>query len=243
MGDWNTLHLFNEDIFYNQTVPLLKGKYGDLEKEYYDFLKYHLIGGIDRLSKSELNILCKKGAEDVIAVASNFDYVFTLHSEFMIDDQEERKSYLDKHNWFYDFNRFFEYIVFSTCADYFPWYRLGKCGLFTQVPMKNRSIGYEVISKLSMRSEYNLFCCDGSGIISWISSEEAALLKNDYSSVIEKNEFTTDFEKFLDGVVQNQLGLLAAVNLTENILKQLKSFKLKDEKVWMNIKLDHLFLQ
>jgi len=243
MGDLNTLHLFSESIFYNQTVLLLKGKKGDMEKYYHDFLGYHINGGIETLSKSEVNILCKKAIEEIISISNKFDYAFILNKDFMIDDSEERKAYLGKYNFFYDFNQFFQYIIFSTCADYFPFFQLGNQSLSRRIQMKNRSIGFEVISKLSMRSDYNLFCCDGEGIVGWVSSEEAQLLKDDFSSLQIENELAINFKKFLDIAVENKLGFLTGVNLNETMLKLLKSYKLQEEKVWMGNHIDELILK
>jgi hypothetical protein len=121
MGVWNTLHLFDINEFYENRVPILRGEKGSLENDYKEFLKSYKIGGISKLSSSELIKQIEKSVSEIIKISNLFDPTFRTHKIYdCIESWDEKRKYLNDNEYYYEFDSFFEYYIFKYCADFYP---------------------------------------------------------------------------------------------------------------------------
>lgn len=219
MGYWHTLHLFDDKRFYAETVPLLRGQQGDIEA-YYTKYKQTCINGICDIPLSEL-----------VTVFNQLEGYWLEYPPFMEVIHKEWYPFLSTIPWTYDLSAFFEYVVFSHCADYAPYFRLGKHSAIHRVPGINRSgFSYAIIGELEMNHP-GIFTVEGMGVTGWITSEEVkallAGLKND-----EAVKDIEDFIAFLEVTASLELGIIAGIDLRDNALRNLPSFKFSSRDMW-----------
>src|SRR6218665_2322919 len=245
MGGWTTLHLFDEKQFKETTIPLLRGKSGDLLLYYLDFMKYVIIGVFFCFSDKEILKMAQKGVEEIIEQANLLNDDFTNHS--MIEnfhDYDELYDYVSKTDSHYHFARFFESIVFQTSADFFPHLACGKYGLRNRFDFKWNSIANELLGRLD-QGTFTFFSNDGMGLTSWIGREETEVLFLDCHELENSDSrFDTGFFKMIKMAAENQLGLIMGANLriTEHELKH-SQFKLISETKWKEMAIDELIFR
>lgn len=238
MGSWTTLHLFSDETFYKETVPTLKGEKGDIESDYLDFLRYHSPGRISRLSKQEIKSLVEQDIARIIKISNSLDATFKVHHDFhKIENQNVQKLYLNKLEGYYDFCKFFEYLTFKTCADFFPYLPLGKGRVLPNFDIHVRAIAYSIINELDSCNEFISGAIMGeTGVTNWITGEDVELLYLDKKNLhFEDNVRTKGFLSLLDIAHLNKLGLIMGVDMTEYILELLPANKLISRDIWLNI--------
>ena len=231
MGRWTTLHLFDDKIFKEKIIPELKGQKGDLSEIYFQFLKSHRIGGIEHYTTDEIQTIIKNELQIIHIESNKFDSEFENHTIFNKMNFEEQRIFLNENDWCYDFSHFFEYLVFNSCADFYPHLPCGKSGIHLNAD--NYELAIELISKLDGMLGYSLFSPFGMGIVSWLTSEEIELLYYDKKGLKTENEyFLNGFLCLLEIAFENKLGLIFGCDMRENILKNLPKSKLIDNKKW-----------
>lgn len=242
MGHWTTLHLFNDKILKEKTIPELTGQTGDLKKNYLNFLRSFRVGGIDKLSEQEIQTIVEDSLNTCQIQAKKFDKEFRRHMEFESIIDADRRNYLNENEWYYEFSCFFEYLVFNTCADFFPHLPCGKYGLGSKLNSRRNTLASELIGTLDRGMGTSLFSVDCMGINSWITSEEAALLFYDKEAITtdDNEEFLTAFLNLLKIAYDNKLGLLLGVDMRENVLEKLPGFKLIAREAWEKMQVDRL---
>lgn len=245
MGVWNTLHLFDINEFYENRVPILRGEKGSLENDYKEFLKSYKIGGISKLSSSELIKQIEKSVSEIIKISNLFDPTFRTHKIYdSIESWDEKRKYLNDNEYYYEFDSFFEYYIFKYCADFYPHLSCGKGGLFSRLNPKVSSIGYEILSIIENES---FFSPDSMGIINWISTEETELLSNSGNDFNKRNYqegenlYFDQFMHFFDIASSNKLGLIRGQDMRENILEKLPQYKLIEKNEWINYNFGGIF--
>lgn len=237
MGFWITLHLFDDKNFYKQIVPTLRGESGSFKSEYLDFMKSHIAGSIIHFSEEQKEALLATSIQNVKDIANGFDHTFKRHNLYnLIDREDKRRQFLNEHPGYYDFVKFFEYYVFKKCADFFPHLALGKSGLSAKLNVKQNSVAASCISVLE--NWETLFCAEATGIISWASGEDIELLYHDQNNLHSDNEnFLNDFRAMLDVAYQDKLGMIMGVDMRQEILEQLPSFKLISRDKWKTLQI------
>lgn len=235
MGYWTTLHLFDDEIFYKKVVPELKGEKGDLKLDCLEFLSSHITGGIAHLSETEITKLLQNFITNVNKISNSFDKTFKLHNEFYkIDSEDERSVFLDKLEGHYDYCKFFEYYVFKTCADFFPYIPLGKGGVFRNFDLKYKTLAYSIILELDSINEFHNE--DRMGITNWITNEDIEFLYLDKENLnFEDNETANTFMTLLEIAHQNKLGMVMGIDMREWRLELLPQNKLVNPSIWGNI--------
>lgn len=244
MGYWTTLHLFDDKIFREKTLAELTGQAGDFKKVFRDFMRTHRVGDkrIDTLSEQEIQTTIENSLNTIQIQAKKFDKEFRKHIEF--ENSEDPRKYLNENDWYYDFSCFFEYLVFNTCADFFPHLPCGKYGLASKLDLRRNSLAVELISTLDRGIDNSLFSADAMGIISWITSEEAALLFYDKDAILADNEeFLSAFLNLLQVAYDNKLGLLLGVDMREDVLERLPDFKLIARAAWDTMQVNGLLFK
>lgn len=219
MGQWHTLHLFDDKRFYTDTVPLLKGQQGDIQAYYTKYEQTCIKGK------------CDIPLAELVTVFNQLKGYRLEYLPFMEVIHKEWYPFLNTLPWTYHLSAFFEYVVFSHCADYVPYFRLGKSAAIHRVPgINHKGLSYEIICELSMNNP-GIFTAEGMGVTGWITSEEVKALLAGL-----KNEETIhdieDFIAFLEVTASLDMGVIAGVDLREGTLRELPSFKFSTRDMW-----------
>lgn len=235
MGDWNTLHHFNDKKFYTEIVPDLLTN-GELLKKYYnlEYAKY--------ITYPNDNIT--KRIDEIISFNQLLDKDFK-HHKTLFDIQngkkeinEEYSEFIKKRNQreddFYrlnghiieDFNQILTLIVFSESAAFNPHLILGRTVFNGNIIAKSKSVAEDIIHNFTnskLGSIYNQY----SGFINWITYDELQLLWLDKENLQPASDsskkYFSDFYKFIEIAIENELGLISGTNMNERILKLIKS--------------------
>lgn len=223
MGAWNTVHLFDDKIFFNETAPKLRGEKEGIRQRYDEHLKFCT------------NWTCDTLLEKLISVSQEMDKHFTKYPGFK--PNEDLSAFFRAHKWTYDFAHFFEMMVFSECADFFPYGRLGKSIIANKLIYNKTSMSHEIIGILA--GDDRVFNCEGFGVTGWITAEEAELLLLDIERVEYKgNEndrwWANEFIQFLKIGVAHNKGLITGRDLHDQMIKKLPPYKLVPESVWQD---------
>lgn len=232
MGYWSTLHLFDDNKFYKEAVPALKGESGDLTADCLEFLGSHIVGGVSRLSASDLNTLVEQTVGNIIAIANSLDPTFRIHKEYHhINGHDERNLFLNQIHGHYDFCKFFEYYIFKTCSDFFPHLALGKDGVSRNFELPVKTLSYAIIEKLD---DWNgFFCAGGTGITNWITHEDLMYLYLDKEHLhFNDNQRAEHFLKLLEVAHDHKLGLIEGVDMREDRLELLPGHKIIAPGAW-----------
>lgn len=233
MGDWHTVHLFNDKIFYNEIVPLLKGDKGDLFPYYLQFLTTCLGG------KSEISM------EEMISVSNQLENDFRIFPPFQ-KYLNNVTSFYSEYKWSFQFSRFFEYVVFTDCADYWPYFISGRTGIEHLLPdMPLSSAGHRALGILGEMNYSTVFSAEGMGITGWISSEDVKVLLSDIENSLQSvpqddMEVLEYFMNFLRIAAKLDLGMISGVNVDDGTLRTLPQYKLSDELLWKNERTERL---
>ena len=233
MGDWNTLHFFNDKHFYEKVVPDLKGK-GDLLKKYfYSQLSKYLLFHNDNDEKRIDAILeyCHffddefKRHEVLYEIESRNKKPDEEYSKFMEQWRHDLQAFHNKNSpTFDDLSIILTLIVFSECAAFNPHFILGRRVFSENVGAKPKSITEVIISQIN-NSPLGSTHSYGSGIMNWITSEDVKLLWLDRDNLLPtgSEEYFNDFLKFIEIVVENDLGVVSGTNMRESILKLIEN--------------------
>jgi len=82
------------------------------------------------------------------------------------------------------------------------------------------------------------------GITNWVTAEDVELLYLDKDNLKEVNNTKADnFRNLLEIAYQNKLGFIIGVDMNENILELLPSYKLIESKRWQDMKNDGLLFK
>lgn len=232
MGYWCSLHLFDDKKFYRDVVPQLKGETGDLGDACEEFLRFHVIGGIARLSSEEIKQLVEKTVGYINSISRDLSENFKTNARFHdIKDYEQQRLFLNDLDGYDDFCRFFEYYVFKTCADFFPHIGLGKGGVSRNFDLPVNSLSYSIITELDNWNDF--FSGTGMGITNWISHEDVELLYLDKENLhYTDNERAEGFLTLLETARNRGLGFIAGVDMREDQLELLPGNKLINPIIW-----------
>lgn len=241
MGYWSTLHLFDDNKFYKEVVPALKGESGDLAADCLEFLKFHVLGGTSRLSPSDVNTLVEQTVGNIIAIANSLDPTFRIQKEYHnINGHDEQNLFLNQIHGHYDFCKFFEYYIFKTCSDFFPHLALGKDGVSRNFELSVKTLSYAIIEELD---DWNGFlCAGGTGITNWITHEDIRYLYLDKEHLhFSDNKRAESFMMLLEVAHDHKLGLIEGVDMSENRLELLPGHKVVAPGAWTNEHLARLY--
>lgn len=112
MGIWTTLHLFSDTIFYNHTVPSLRGEKEDLTPHYRDCLPGYVTRS-NELTEEQKAAMCHTALTDFHALARGFDASFRMHQALgATASYEARIKFVADNPHLENFNRFFQHYVF-----------------------------------------------------------------------------------------------------------------------------------
>lgn len=239
MGSWNTLHHFDDKKFYSTIVPDLQSE-GHLLRNYFnsEFGKYIVYDN----DQNEGRIT------DIIKFSQFLDDEFKIH-ETLLSIQTRNKSVNEDYNHFIkkkykdeddfyrkngqiieDINLVLTLIIFSECASFNPHLILGRSIFTGCVSAKPGSVAEDIISDFTNNESGSIFYSSHSncnGIINWVTNEDLQLLwldkENLHSAGKDADKYFSDFYKFIEIAIENDLGVISGTNMNERILKLISS--------------------
>ncbi|MCB9230597.1 MAG: hypothetical protein H6581_02995 [Bacteroidia bacterium] len=235
MGDWNTLHHFNDKIFYAEIVPDLK-RNGQLLEKYFNsefgkYIAYADDNNADRIA--EIISFCQFLDKDF----KHHKTLFEIQKRTKGKD-EDYDSFIVKRNRdeddfqkangkiIEDINNILTLIIFSECAAFNPHLILGRRIFTGNVRAKPDSVAEEVIWNFTNRESGSIFY-SSNGLINWVTHDDLQLLWLDKENLQpadrDSEKYFSDFYKFIEIAVENELGVIAGTNMREDILKLIKS--------------------
>ncbi len=226
MSSWRTLHLFDSEEFHENVIPELQGEKGNLAEICLDFLKVHVTGGIFHLSKSEINTQIESLERNIINISKSLNKEFKKEIEY-----QDNVKYSEATEGYYDFCRFFEYILFRNCADFFPHIPLYRSGMGGNFIIDRNSLSSSILDEID---DWNYFFrCDMTGIANWLTNEDVELLYLDKENLhFENNVHAEAFLRLLEIANKNKLGFIVGIDMREDSLKGLPQNRLVGQKVW-----------
>lgn len=240
MSDWNTLHHFDDKKFYSEIVPDFKTD-GQLLKRYFNSeLAKYILYGTDTTNEDRI--------AEILRFTKHLDKDFKTH-EILFNIHKRKKGinetytnfikkfYEDEINFrkinghiIEDINHILTLIIFSECAAFNPHLILGRNIFIGCVSANPKSIAQELISKFIYSELGSIFYSsrsDCNGFINWVTNEELQLLwldkENVYPSNKNASKYYSDFCKFIEIALDNNLGVISGTNLNEQILKLIES--------------------
>jgi hypothetical protein len=256
MGDWNTLHIFDDRYFYERLVPDFKDK-GEVFKSYMDSLlgKYILWDNSNSEARTrQLVAFCRELTTDFKVHKKYFEIQgrkkmpTEVYAEFIskqIDDDEHfRHTNADAIE---DLNRLLTLIIFTECASFNPHLVLGRRIFTGNVDAKAGSIADNIITRITyneLGSPYygNMSNCNG--LTNWITNEDLQLLwldrNNLYSPPDGSQEYLQEFLAFTELALQHDCGFISVTNVNESTLTMIETSKVKinvdpKEKGWKSV--------
>lgn len=238
MGDWNTLHHFDDKIFYSRIVPDFKSN-GQLLRNYFnsEFGKY-IVYGNDKNEERIAEILRFSQFLDkdfkspaLLGIQTRKKGINEDYSEFIQKLYQDEEDFQKANGHIIeDINHILTLMIFSECAGFNPHLILGRSIFTGSVSTKPKSMAEDIISKFTNNELGGIFNSSRSnrtGIINWITNEELQLLwldkENLYSAHKDTDKYFSDFFKFIEIAIENNLGLISGTNMNEPILKLIQS--------------------
>lgn len=243
MGDWNTLHLFNDRYFYEHLVPDFKDK-GAIFKRYMDSLlgKYILWDNSNSEARTrQLVAFCRqllpdfKRHEKYYEIQKRQKKPTEVYAEF-IAQQVRDEDHFQKENAdvIEDLNRLLTLIIFSECASFNPHLILGRRIFSGNVHAKAGSIADDIITQVrynELGSPYYSNMSNCNGLTNWITNEELQLLWLDRDNLQlapdGSEQYLQEFLAFTELALLHDCGLIAVTNVNESTLTMIEKPRLK----------------
>jgi hypothetical protein len=199
MGAWVTLHVFDPEKFQKELVPLLKGQKGSLEANY----QRYLLTCLRHESKLEIG--------QIIEISRQFDDTMSHFSGYAGKTNSEE--FWEFFDWHYEYARFFTVMIFTHCADLYPYFRTGKVGMVGRMSYKKApSLAENVLWRLY---DYKHFSPHGMGITGWLTQEEMEFLLLDLDNIYGDDNFEMrdEFEAFVKKLAAQKLSILQTIDV------------------------------
>lgn len=207
MGAWITLHVFDPKKFQKELVPRLKGQKENLEVDY----QRYLLTCLNHQSNLDIG--------QIIEISRQFDD--TLSHFLGYQGKTNSEEFWDFFGWHYEYTRFFTLMLFTYCADLYPYFRTGKHGIVLRMSYRqSQSLAQNILEKLY---DYRQFSPHYSGISGWLSQEELELLLLDFDNVYNDDEFEMrdEFGAFMQKLATQKLSILQTIDVHHNELAKI----------------------
>ncbi len=203
MGQWNTLHTFDEKLYQTKTLRLLEDERALLP--YYQNYKTLCIPGTCKLTPLDFIRYatdCRQQIADLFVVGCTKDENMRLP----LPPEYE-----------YTFVDLFTYLIFQTAARYYPYFRLGYRALDRAVRIQKRESVADQILRDLFRS-CGEFARDGSGIRKIFTVVDVKMLALDLDNLAanaEEGDFkrVEDFKQYVTYLADRDLGILSGLDL------------------------------
>lgn len=208
MGDWNTLHLFDESAYQKETLTILQSP--DLMTPYFrEYLK-SCLGGTCEWTPALITAIFRSNA-------SVFNDLTNITS-----DHTEKKFQTPYGTDDYHFRRFINFLLFNTCVDFYPYFKLGKSLVQRSIDLNWKTVSGEILSTLFNHSSQ--FNWDGDGIRKILLPKELGFLLTDSKNIVpstpEAKPMVDEFLFFLNFAQEHGLGLLSGQNIEDRMFQK-----------------------
>lgn len=256
MGDWNTLHIFDDRQFYERLVPDFKDK-GELFKSHMDSLlgKYILWDNSNSQARTQQMVeLCRqllpdfKHHEKYYEIQCRKKMLTESYADFIFKQNQDETHFQHANaGVIEDINILLTLIIFSECASFNPHLILGRRIFTGNVDAKAGSVADGVISKISQAGSGTIYYGNRSncnGLTNWVTNEELELLwldrDNLYVPPDGSKEYLQEFLEFAELALQYECGFISVTNVNERTLTMIENPRLKIEvdpkqKGWKSI--------
>jgi len=240
MGDWNTLHLFDSDRFFEVVVPDLIDE-GCLLTHYFKLRKEKDILWRNKNSAHRI--------AQIVKFCKEFDKSFKIHKLLNLLESRTKKisepynEFLQKRNAdinnfikknievIDDFNKILPFLLFSECAQFNPHLILGRRIFSNSIQAKEGSIAEDCCLIISHHESGSILGYHGEGIFNWLTKEDVQLLSLDIDNITPASEdreyYYSDFIKFINLAIEHDLGFVSVTNIREDIMCRIEKPKLK----------------
>ena len=217
MGQWNTLHLFDEKRFYEQVVPAVKTN-KELMSNYYD--KFPLV--FYTYEDDDEPVVSKAvRIESAMWVANRMSEDFRSYPYDKRHPTERYEYCID------DLQDFLFVAAFSECALFFPYVKLGYRLLYSALDLDDPNPVVQLINRI-YHPQYEQGIFPGESMIrNWVSHAEVAAVMNTLESLEPrlrtdepiKNEWAKGFVNTLKAFFQvandHGLGMICCLDPDE----------------------------
>lgn len=234
MGDWRTLHFFNEEKYKEEIVPQVT----DIESYLSAFLNDYRLNWVDGYPITREEIL-----RNTITFVSELSSELNIHPYLIeIEKRKAQETYHDfvkRRNQDFDHFfksklsviEFFEFLlietIFSSVANFNPHFKLGKRLFESLISAKKGSVAEELIRLITTGPNGAVLDLVDGGIMNWLNKEEVELLYLDNENLICQDDkypgYVNEFKEFLFMAVNSDCGLISLRNPSEYRLSRLQS--------------------
>ncbi|TCI90951.1 hypothetical protein [Tenacibaculum sp. M341] len=230
MGAWRTLHFFDHETFIREMSPKLR----DLKFLNETFENPYFKRYLKRTNQEKEKVLT-----NIYNIADSLNDDLKTHPElFTIETAKKQahekydafsskkyrlyEAFISKNNLGIEaFEYFMNYIIFSTYADFIPYFRFGKSLLESFTRATKNSISEELLSRISGLDYGSIYERFDDGIMTWLSYEEVELFYLDSENIIPKDKdcmvYVNEFKIFIKYAYDNKLGLIAMKDFLEPV--------------------------
>lgn len=231
MGDWNTLHFFNERKFQEEFVPVFKGDRNRLSQYFNSKVGQLLLEDFDIYQEERIDI--------IMDIANKMDDNFIVYSKYLkalksVLKQEEKKQIgYQFEDELEDFQYLLSIIIFTECAPFFPYFRMGKGLSFSNLKFTEENTKAEYLFDRIRYCPYPGNVLSFDGIRSWMKAEETKELYENFHQ-IQPNikgdspshnksalSFVDELRRFLSVAVKNEWGLIWCCNHEDYAFKDI----------------------
>ncbi|MBT1685611.1 hypothetical protein [Dawidia soli] len=203
MGQWNTLHTFDEKLYQTRTRRLLEDEHALWP--YYQMYKSISLPGT-----------CRFTPADFVRYAAEFQQqIADLFVVGRVKDDNARLPLSAQDE--YAFIDLFTFLIFQTSARFDPYFRLGYRAFANAVEVRNReSLSSQILSNLL--DSYNEFNRDGSGIRKILTAVDVRIFMLDLDNLTAKPaegaaEYVDEFKQYITYLAARDLGILSGLDL------------------------------
>ncbi|SEO92505.1 hypothetical protein SAMN05660816_03858 [Niastella yeongjuensis] len=240
MGDWNTLHIFNDRYFFEHLVPDFKGD-GTIFKNYWDSpLGKSILWGHDNGEARTQHMieLCRQLQPDFKVHEKYYEILnrkkkpTETYEDFRLKQHQDEDLFLQMNTTaIEDLNILLQAIIFSECAAFNPHLILGRRIFTGNIEAKDGSIADEVISQVMYQKYGSLYYCYTGGVMNWITYEELQLMWLDKENLRVAadgaEQYLHEFLAFAELALQHTCGFISVTNVREEQLNAIENPRLK----------------
>lgn len=233
MSDWNTLHFFDDQVFYSKIVPDLKGAGSLLRKYVFSDLGKRLTGApVPDSFAGELTAFCRE-LDDDFQAHTTLQKILERKREpgeelegFYTKKMREADEYLKGYTPMIEYlNQVLPGMVFSECASFNPHLVLGRRIFSGAVEAAPKSIAADLLGTL-IDGKTGIHSMFGRGFTGWITREELQLLWLDKANMRAADEnsegYFKEFLNLVETALDHRLGLISVTNVNEDPLAALE---------------------
>lgn len=247
MGQWNTLHLFDENKFYNKVVPAFKNDAS--------FLKSYFNSNLGPFLLEDPDVLTDERIENIMAVANAMSEDFRNYSELIEIWQKPDYQKVLHSQKLEDFRALFFIIVFSEYALFYPYYKLGYRLMISYLEFKTKNgIAERKIDKIKYNRNIGGIFPEEIGIRNWIGNDEVSQILHYFHEVMpvlrskdapSHNKFATlffsEFKQFLSIAKTHGFGLISCLDPDEYAFKSISP--IGHHINWHDFKFEHFLIR